>query len=479
MVLCVLIIIIFTLMWIIWGRNSNSLYENLPKKGNELKQFYPIADGILGLLRRFEINTENKERKRKIENLNVISEFRESEKLFNLKRISLALIVVVLAAVLGILYFLSESGNSVINDYKIKRPAYGDGPASIQIEANETLLDIEITDRVYTAEEITEIFSNCYELLCNSILGENSDLLNVVTDLNLINHFEGYPITVNWKSSNPQIVDIKGAVNNMEFEENRMEEVVLTATLSYMGYECDYELNVCVKMPQLSETEEFARRLGMLIKSKNEENLYSEEVELPQEMDGKKIIYNESKEDYASLLVLLGIVAAIAIIPGMDKDLSSKYELRNNQMMQDYPEIISKLTILTGAGMSVHKAWERIVKDYEKKCKKRFAYEEMKITYYAMQTGISEANAYSDFGRRCNIHEYLKLGALLEQNVRKGGKGLTKMLEEESIQAFEIRKNLARKLGEEAGTKLLLPMFMMLAIVMVIVMIPAFTSFGV
>ena len=39
------------------------------------------------------------------------------------------------------------------------------------------------------------------------------------------------------------------------------------------------------------------------------------------------------------------------------------------------------------------------------------------------------------------------------------------------------RKGLAKKLGEEAGTKLLLPMMMMLCIVMVIIMIPAYFSF--
>jgi len=46
----------------------------------------------------------------------------------------------------------------------------------------------------------------------------------------------------------------------------------------------------------------------------------------------------------------------------------------------------------------------------------------------------------------------------------------------ESIQAFEDRKARARRLGEEAGTKLLLPMFLMLAVVLVIVIVPAFLS---
>ena len=64
----------------------------------------------------------------------------------------------------------------------------------------------------------------------------------------------------------------------------------------------------------------------------------------------------------------------------------------------------------------------------------------------------------------------------MSQNLRKGMKGLTQMLKLESIQAFEERKARAKKLGEEAGTKLLFPMFLMLAVVLIIVIVPAFMS---
>ena len=50
------------------------------------------------------------------------------------------------------------------------------------------------------------------------------------------------------------------------------------------------------------------------------------------------------------------------------------------------------------------------------------------------------------------------------------------MLRLEGIHAFEERKALAKRLGEEAGTKLLLPMFFMLAVVMIIIIVPAFLS---
>lgn len=65
---------------------------------------------------------------------------------------------------------------------------------------------------------------------------------------------------------------------------------------------------------------------------------------------------------------------------------------------------------------------------------------------------------------------------MLSQNLRKGSRGITDILEREAEEAFEDRKNMAKKLGEEAGTKLMIPMFIMLAVVFVIVTVPAFFS---
>ena len=66
---------------------------------------------------------------------------------------------------------------------------------------------------------------------------------------------------------------------------------------------------------------------------------------------------------------------------------------------------------------------------------------------------------------------------MLSQNLRKGAKGLTELLETEAEASLNERKAHARKIGERAGTKLLLPMVLMLGIVLVILMVPAFLSF--
>ena len=51
------------------------------------------------------------------------------------------------------------------------------------------------------------------------------------------------------------------------------------------------------------------------------------------------------------------------------------------------------------------------------------------------------------------------------------------LLRQESEAAFQEQKDHARRLGQEASTKLMLPMFMMFGIVVAIVIVPVFLSF--
>ena len=117
--------------------------------------------------------------------------------------------------------------------------------------------------------------------------------------------------------------------------------------------------------------------------------------------------------------------------------------------------------------MTIKGVWERITADYVKQtgrqqAKRRYVYEEMLFTCREMEGGMSQREAYDRFGRRCGLQSYMRFGSLLIQNLRKGTGGLAGQLQLEAVSAME------------AGTKLLLPMGMMLLIVIVILVVPAF-----
>ena len=151
-------------------------------------------------------------------------------------------------------------------------------------------------------------------------------------------------------------------------------------------------------------------------------------------------------------------------------------------MLLDYPEIVNQLTLLLSAGLNTRNAVFRLASDYQKRRqkggKRRQAYEELVTCCREMEQGTAEQIAYEHLGSRCSVGGYKTLTTLLVQNLKKGNKYLLELLEQESAQAFERRKRQARILGEEAGTKLLFPMILLLGVVVVMILIPAWISFG-
>ena len=116
-------------------------------------------------------------------------------------------------------------------------------------------------------------------------------------------------------------------------------------------------------------------------------------------------------------------------------------------------------------------------KPSDKRTGMRFAYEEMLISDREMQLGIPEVKVYERFGTRCSVPAYNRFGTLLARNIKRGSSGIIEILESESKESFAERRENVRKKGEETGTKLLLPMFGMLILVIAIVVVPAFSSF--
>ena len=151
-------------------------------------------------------------------------------------------------------------------------------------------------------------------------------------------------------------------------------------------------------------------------------------------------------------------------------------------MQMEYPAFVSKLTILMGSGMTLFMAWKKIAESYvsrreNEKMPEHPLYEEICVTCREVESGMGEQHAYERFAERIGLQSYRKLCSILTQNMRKGTAGLLLLLEKECQQAFEERKNIAKKYGEEAGTKLLFPMMLMFGIIVAVIMIPAMMTF--
>lgn len=161
---------------------------------------------------------------------------------------------------------------------------------------------------------------------------------------------------------------------------------------------------------------------------------------------------------------------AIALALFLDKDLEGKIEDRREKIRMEFPEFVNKLLLLVNAGMTISKAWEKIVTENHSKSP---LYDELNVSLADIRAGKPETVAYEDFARRCKIKEIIKVVSIIILNLKKGGAEIVPSLKAQSDECWEMRRAVARRLGEKASSKLLLPMAIMLIGIILIVATPA------
>lgn len=180
------------------------------------------------------------------------------------------------------------------------------------------------------------------------------------------------------------------------------------------------------------------------------------------------------------IVALLGSITVVSGLFGLflgaigffsaDYELKRKIDKRSKDILYEFPDFLNKLMLLVNAGLTVDKAWDKIVKDEKKETP---LYYEIRKVNREIASGKSRDYAYQDMARRCKVAEISKFVNILIQNSRKGTSDLVIMLQMQSEECWGLRKNLAKQKGEEARTKLLYPMMIMLLAVFLIVIVPA------
>lgn len=182
-----------------------------------------------------------------------------------------------------------------------------------------------------------------------------------------------------------------------------------------------------------------------------------------------------SQGDISNGLLLSAVaVAAFFGIPYMvDSSLKEQIEKRRRSIQMEFPEFINKLTLLVNAGMTISKAWEKIINENKKD---HILYDEMRYALMEIKAGKAEAAAYEEFARRCRVKEVTKFVSVIVMNLKRGGAEVVPVLREQGNECWEMRKNAAKQMGEEASTKILIPLMIMFLGIVIIVSTPAVLS---
>ena len=392
-------------------------------------------------------------------------------------------LILVLSSVMSAIVFVTDY-LSIRTNPVVTRNSYGEGKkteeyeVTVDGELEKESIRVEVEEREYTKGETQELFRKVMNELDAVVLGENESFDRVEKDLNLVTRMGDYPVQIQWELDSYHEMTATGKLR----EENLTlagSLVEIRGTVSYGGEEAVYIRNAYLYPLTREGKERLIYEIEQAVSESEENSRKNESFSLPGHVAGKQLNWKKKTESRWYYCLLMGVGMSLFLVYHSKEKRKKKEKQRRVELLRDYPGMISKFTMLLGTGTTVKHAWETIVQHYEAQKEQmgiRIAYEEMRATLHEIQGGIPESEAYERFGKRCGITVYMKFGALLSQNLRKGSRGISELLRMEAIQSFENRKSMARRMGEEAGTKLLMPMLGMLAVVMIMVMIPAFMT---
>ena len=427
-----------------------------------------------------------------------------------------------------LVFFLGLQDGVLKEGFRLPRSGYGGSKQYITLEVSgltedtSVPLDITVSPKRYTEEEANAVFREIYDQLEELVVAEGESFANLQHDLRLMTKLPKYGVQLSWDfypeldpalaagSVTPDearayyrkyrhLMDSDGTLHNETLAPGTVvtgylslimsTDIVPTGTdgetkyLKTQYHSAPYRIYVGIVPRALSRYESLLLQLQQAITTEDEGSLGENMLSLPTEIDGQRIYYSEHEDRSYLLLPLLGVIAAMAIYMRQGQARRTEKKQRESLLMLDYSELVSKLMVYIGAGLTVRNALETISQHFDALIARgikedRPLYQELRTMVIQFRRNMPESEIYLSFGRRVNLKPYTKLVSLIEQNRMNGARNLRAMLELEMEDAFEQRKTTARRLGEEAGTKLLLPLFIMLGIVMIIVIVPAMSALG-
>ncbi len=391
------------------------------------------------------------------------------------------ILVIVLGIGIAIVSLLFPIGGYVDGENRIERNEYGEGEIAVSLVVDSSYGENEIVynvpERIYTSEEIEEILPEFIENLELIVLGNNESAEQISADMNLVEEIEDYPFVITWSVDKREYIGTDGKIKE---EITEAIPVTFTAEIEYEDYCYEHTFSVVLVPGSLSSPEYWMNALETALENAQEYSRQDVFLTLPEEVKGETVIWKEKRTSRGIKIAALCGVAGIFLFfaDAIEKKENDKKRLR--EMRKEYPEFALKCAMLIGSGMTLRQAFERIAKSYlsTRKCTK-VLYEEVLIGVRELQSGESERKVYERFGKRCGIRETERFGNMMSRNLRKGSEGLKDALRDEAMEAMEMHKEMIRRQGETAGTKLLFPMLILLLIVMVIIMVPAFSTFNI
>lgn len=171
------------------------------------------------------------------------------------------------------------------------------------------------------------------------------------------------------------------------------------------------------------------------------------------------------------MFFVFGIAIAVLVVWYVRETFNDKISERRDELLMQFPQVLSKITLLVNAGMVLRDAWKKVAFNGD-----GVIYKEMQITVHEFENGVSELEAYRHFADRCALKEMRKFAALVEQGLTKGSSDLASFLKDMSDEMWAQKKATVMQKAAKAGTKLVMCTGLIFVGILIMIVVPIFGS---
>ena len=306
--------------------------------------------------------------------------------------------------------------------------------------------------------------------------GDKADIRVIDRDIRFPQSLQKGQVALHWSMQPEGILEQNGRFHRDLLSEDQL----IAANLVYICGSSRREetIRFLARAYPADSKEGYRSRIKRALEGREKTDRQNQKVDLPeQDFRGEAIRWMRPYSWRGEKLLALGFTGALLMIFAQKKSRMEAVKRRRENADRDYPSIISEIALYLSAGVTVKNALERISAAYEERRKQgqtgHEGYEALSLLVRRMKEGISERQAYEDWPGLCPTASYRKLSMLLIQNLQRGNRRLAELFEEEKQRAEEAGRLRCKKLGDEASTRLLIPMVGLLAVVLMILLAPA------
>jgi hypothetical protein len=471
-------------IWIMLWLSITTIYYIYAKRGMTNEKYMKDVLYILGLPMILKLTYEQRlkmlslKETHKLKKIYALKDLEEGVTHYQSVRIGIVYITIVLGVLFTIVLGSDYKKSDAIG-YSIERPEFGEQAMTYDLKyelnvdsKDKGYIPITVEPKLPSRDESIHLITKKIKDL-EQIMYRGNSATEVYQDLVLPKKSFEEPIVISYVSLTPEYVSHQGKLKLSEMTINEPYECAIVATFSIGGLELPNTYKFIVTPRPLSAKEVSANIEAYVLRDEAQ-------VILPEviEDQGVSVKWSSKEEGIASYkLLLLTLLVAILLYVFKQYELDQAIESRREEILYDFPNMVNKITMLVNAGMTFSRAWHKIVSDYQNQNKgQRVLYEEMLVVSQDIMNGVSEIQAIEAFARRSQCKEVIRLVAIITQNLKRGSQSMTEALKLLSIEVWDIRISTAKKMGEKASTKLLIPMGISLITVLMIVIVPTFMT---